>query len=236
VHAAGLPRARRRDIECRLHDVEIDAETAAVRQRLLTTQAQKHHHDLVNAFSAVEGALTILSDDSLGTAQRSALTGLLGSGLARLRVVVLSSPDPDRVALSDLTRSLADEPGWKGRLDLTVEPDMVIAGSPDEIAESIRLVLVHSCGRAPSSPVTVRAGHFGDRNEVWVDDVGPPLSPRERRRILEPGLRRRNDGSTTVGGLDVAFRLARDQGATVLVEPRIGGGASFGISWPASRD
>jgi hypothetical protein len=236
AHAAGLRRGRRRDLECRLHDLEVDAETAAVRLRLGATREQKHHHDLVNAFTAVEGALNILSDDSLTESHRSTLTGMLGSGLARLRVLVLTDADTDHVELSELARSLAAEPDRKGRVELAVEPDLVVTGSPDEIAESIRRMLVHACGRTPMSAVTLRGGPFGDRAEVWVDDCGRTLSPRERREILEPGLRRPVPGFTTVTSLDVAFRLARDQGATVMVESRTGGGASFGISWPVSYD
>jgi hypothetical protein len=236
AHAAGMHRPRRRDMESRLHDLEVDAETAAVKQRLGATRAQEHHHDLVNAFTAVDGALTILSDESLGEDHRAALTGMLGSGMARLRVLCLTGADTAQVALSELATSLAGERGWNGRVALAVKPDMVVTGSPDEIADSIRRMLVHACQRATSGPVTLRGGRVGDRNEIWVDDCGPPLSTRQRREILEPGLRRPAPGFTTVTRLDVAFRLARDQGATVMVESRSGGGASFGISWPVSHD
>lgn len=45
-----------RQARCQLFDRELDAEIGDVRQRLRAAAQRKRRHDLVNAFSAVEGA------------------------------------------------------------------------------------------------------------------------------------------------------------------------------------
>ncbi len=232
--AAGLGRSRWRQTRCRLYDLEVDAEIAEVRRRVEEARAGTRRHDVVNAFTAVEGAATILARETLTSADRSTLAAVLGSGLTRLRGLVVAGPDDHQVALAEATGALVEQAGWHDRVRVEVAPDLVVAGSPGETAEAVRQLVTYAFGRAPSMPVTVRAARRGDRIELWVDDHGRQLTARQRREIMAPDLRRpgfaRHD---PVGGLRVAVGLARAQGGYVRVEARPGGGESFGISWPA---
>jgi signal transduction histidine kinase len=81
--------------------------------------------------------------------------------------------------------------------------------------------------------VTVR----GERDGTWVvlrvEDRGPTM-PRQLRRVVLDADSRRVPGRDGALGLRVAARLMRDQGGDLWVEPRAGGGTSFGICLPAS--
>lgn len=236
--ASALGSARRRlrwaswhRTRCHLFDLQLDAEVAEVQQRLAVTRARVRHHDVVNALTAVEGAATILARESLSAADRSKLAGLLGSGLGRLHtLLVVVEPAGDRVVLADVATAVAEELAWRDRVHVDVSPDLVVAGRPDEIAETVRQLIVHASRRAPSRPIAVKGRRHGGRTELWVQDQGPRLSARERRRIREPA-RGRLFRPVTVGPLHVAIRLARAQGADVRIESSPGGGASTGISW-----
>ncbi|MDQ1369940.1 MAG: hypothetical protein QOF20_2293 [Acidimicrobiaceae bacterium] len=175
-----------RQTRIRLFDLEFDAEIADVRQRLERARMRKHHHDLVNAFTAVEGAALIMTRETLTAADRSMLNSLLGSGLTRLRELLVAGVGENHVALGDLAMSLAQDPGWCGRVKVDVGPDMAVTGSPGEIGEAVRQLLIFAVGRDPSSPVEVHGHRNGDRVELWIEDRGRQFSTRERTAILEP--------------------------------------------------
>jgi signal transduction histidine kinase len=231
VAAAARRRDAWREAQCRLFDLELDAAMVEVRERLEMARLRKHRHDLVNAFTAVEGAGLIMARESLSASDRSTLAEVLRSGLARFRTLLLSAPEDDHVVLADLAKSLLAEPGGHGAVEVDVSPDLEVRGSPAEITEAVRQLLTQASRRSPETPITLRAQRRGDRIGLWVEDRGPRFTARQRRDLLEP--ERRSSRPHPVGELDIAFRLAREQGGEVSVEPRIGGGESFGVSWPA---
>lgn len=217
---------------CRIFDLQLDVEVAEVRQRLEAARARTRRHDLMNAFTAVEGAATILTQETLSPSDRSKLARLLGSGMRHVRELQFAEPAEGPAALGELIDSLSEEPDWPALVEVDVAGDLMVAGPRDEMAETIRQVLEHAGGRCPGSALAVRGCRRGARTELWVDDQGPRLTARERREVREPGCGRLF-GPIHVGPLHVAVRLARGQGGHVRVEPRPGGGESFGISWPA---
>src|SRR5205085_1298324 len=109
-----------------LFDMEIDAETAAVRERARESEAGAHRHALANALTAVEGAALILQRDSLSPSDRQALGRVLDSGVERLRRLATDdegAAEP-RVALADVATRLADDPRWLGLVHVEASPDV----------------------------------------------------------------------------------------------------------------
>ena len=207
---ARLRAAGWRQTRVRLFDLEFDAEIADIRQRLERARMRKHHHDLVNAFTAVEGAALIMTRETLTAADRSMLNSLLGSGLTRLRELVVAGVGENHVALGNVAMSLAQDPSWGGRVRVDVGPDMAVTGSPGEIGEAVRQLLIFALGRDPSNPVDVHAHRNGDQVELRIEDRGRQFSARERTAILEPRCPRWSPLSRDVGlRRGPRFRLRR---------------------------
>ena len=235
IRAPRLRRATWRPARRRLFDLELDAEVARLRRGLEEARARRYRHDLINAFAAVDCAAILLTKDTLSPPDRATLVDLLGSGLEGLRRLLVPAPEEERVSLADLMTSQAHEPGWPDAAQVEVAPGLAVAGSSDEFVAVVGQVLAHAARRTPGHAVTVRGERRGDRIELWVEDRGRPLTPRERRDLLQP-QRRRSLGPIPEGGLDVARCLFRDQGGELKVHARPDGGESFGLSWPAPLD
>jgi signal transduction histidine kinase len=172
----------------RVFDLEFDAEIVEIRQRLETARRRKYHHELVNAFTAVEGAALIMTREALTASDRVMLNSLLGSGLTRLRELLVAGYGEGPVALGDVvtTTALAQEGSWQDRIRVDVVPEVVVSGSTGEIGEAVRQLLIYVMGRTESGPIVVRAHRSADRVGLSVDDQGSSLSARERTEILEP--------------------------------------------------
>lgn len=217
-----------RQARCRLFDCELDAEVSDVRQRILVAAGRARRHDLVNAFSAVEGAALIMERETLSDADRAAIAQVLSSGIGRLRCLLLEDPpEGEHVPLAELVGSMAAEPAWRGRVSIEMAAELVVTPPPGETVEVVRQLLTHATRGEPAAPVSLRAHRNGDRVEMWVDSHGPPPPAGGR-----PGIPKLT-GRGPVGALHVAIRLAREQDGDVVVKQRPGGGESFGISWPA---
>jgi hypothetical protein len=228
-------RVRWRQARGRLLDLEVEAETAEVRERLRAAEADAHRHDLINAYAAIEGAAMILEGKTLDAADRSKLQLMLASGIGHLRNLL----DPggagaDRVSLADAAAELAQEPAWLGQLHLDVAPDLVGMGSPGQTKEAVRQVLGYASRQVSTEPLTMRGQRAGQWVGLWVDDCGGGLSRRQRRALLN--LKGdQHPGADFPMALHVAARLMRGQGGDLRVEPR-GGVLSFGVCLPAAPE
>lgn len=89
---------------------------------------------------------------------------------------------------------------------------------------------------APTGTIAVRATSDGDCIVLTVRDQGPGIAPEHHERIFEPFFQ--VDGGSTRGrdgagvGLTIARRLARLMGGDIVVESRLGEGATFALSLP----
>jgi signal transduction histidine kinase len=219
----------------RLHDSELEAETAEVRERLRAATSRTRRHDLVNAITAIDGAAMILERefDRLSASDREVLASVLGSGTERLRQLLGQEGLHDSVSLADTAAMVAEEPGWHDRVELDLTPGLLATGSPEETAEALRQLMAYACNRAPTGPVTVRSERDGEWAVLRVEDRGPTMS-RDERRTVTAADGRRPPGADGGLGLQVAARLMREQGGDLWVEARPGGGSSFGICLPAA--
>lgn len=218
-----------------LIDSTLEAETAEVRARARAGAVKAQRHDLVNAIMAIDGAAVILERefDRLSPDDREMLAGVVGSGTARLRrLLVQDAGGAALVSMADTAARIAEDPAWSAQLKLDVTPDLLALGSAAETAEAVRQLVDYASRRSRTGPVTLR----GDRDGRWVvlrvEDDGPTM-PRELRRTLTDPEARREPGREDAMSVRVAARLMREQGGDLWIEPRPGGGTSFGICLPA---
>ncbi|HEX3542170.1 MAG TPA: hypothetical protein VHT75_17185 [Acidimicrobiales bacterium] len=231
VAALGAATVRRwQRTNTRLFDLEVDAETAAIRQRVEEAAARSHRHALANALTAVEGASVLLERGTLSPPDRESLRRVLTSGVDRLRQLLDESPRTEVVALADVAARAADDPRWSGRVRLAVPPDLAATGSTGESIEAARQLLAYATRRAPGGGITMRAVRSGGWSVLWIDDRGPGLPARRRRVVIdsEGGRSKATDDLP----LHVASRLVRGAGGELRIEKRPGGGCSFGLCLP----
>jgi hypothetical protein len=226
-------RARWRQAHGRLVDLEVEAETAEVRERLRAAEERAYRHDLINAFAAIEGAALILERQTVD-ADRAKVHQMLASEIGRLRDLLDPAPaGGGRVSLADAAGELAREPAWHDQLRIDVAPDLVATGSPGYTKEAVRHVLGYVSRRASAEPLTVRGQRAGEWVGLWVDDGAGVRSRRQRRALLD----RQGDGSPGPDfpmSLQVAARLLRGQDGDLRVEARPGGAFSFGACLPGA--
>ncbi|HJU87915.1 MAG TPA: HAMP domain-containing sensor histidine kinase [Gemmatimonadaceae bacterium] len=86
--------------------------------------------------------------------------------------------------------------------------------------------------------VTVGVARVADAVRIWVEDMGPGITEKERDRIWEPFYRLNRDANSAVAGsgigLSVVRGLIRQHGGSVWVEDALGGGARFVVELPGA--
>ena len=143
--------------------------------------------------------------------------------------------EPASFDLHERSRRCSPVPRAEG-LDVrsTVPRGIEVAGSADSTAQVLLALLTNAQRHAPGSPVEVRASTAVDGVAVYVEDRGPGVPESLHERVFERHMQAvGSDGSGL--GLFIARRLMQDQGGTIAVEPRTGGGSSFVLRlqcWP----
>lgn len=95
--------------------------------------------------------------------------------------------------------------------------------------------VTHALPHSEGAPITLRHGRLGGIGLAFLEvaDRGPGIAPADLERIFEPFFTRTQHGTGL--GLFLARELAQSNGATLLYEPRQGGGSVFRIAF-ANRD
>ena len=127
-----------------------------------------------------------------------------------------------------MTRSHRCSPAPAPRASTSVRPCPLASrwpAVPTAPRRSLLALLTNAQRHAPGSPVEVRASTV-DGVAVYVEDRGPVVPESLQERVFERHMQAvGSDGSGL--GLFIARRLMHDQGGSIAVEPRAGGGSSF---------
>jgi signal transduction histidine kinase len=110
----------------------------------------------------------------------------------------------------------------------TVPRGINVEGCPASTAQVVLALLDNARQHAAASAVDVRVTVLGSVVALYVEDRGKGLSGLVPERLFDRGVR--GDGSNGSGlGLFIAKRLMSEQGGSIGVRPRVGGGASFAV-------
>jgi two-component system OmpR family sensor kinase len=121
------------------------------------------------------------------------------------------------------------------RIDLDVDPELRVEGSPDVLAQVLTNVIANCARHAPGSPVRVRAALSGQRVRLSVSDTGPGLRGLSEREAFD----RRARGPASPGqglGLYLCRELLARDGGSICIRParRHQPGCTMGIDLAAA--
>jgi len=116
--------------------------------------------------------------------------------------------------------------------------DVEVRVDPDQLRQIVwnlcENALKHAIGDSPDQNLEIRYGRMSgsDRPFLEVADRGPGVALEQAERIFEPFY---SGGRGTGLGLFLARELAQTNGATLLYEPRAGGGSVFRLVFADPR-
>jgi two-component system sensor histidine kinase PilS (NtrC family) len=208
-------------------------------------------HEIRNPVGAMSHAGQLLAESPSLTSDDRRLTEIIRANATRVSGIIdnvqrLSRREParlERLTLSAWTEEFQAEfcdtmQFPRSRLTVSSSDDLEVSADPDQL----RQILWNLCENAirhavlddPARAVEIRYGHMptNARPYLEVADAGVGVKPEIAERIFEPFF---SSGGGTGLGLFLARELAQANGATLLYEPRAGGGSIFRLVFPDRR-
>ena len=195
-------------------------------------------HDARSAVVGVLGASELLAAGGTAPLRDPAeIHRLMSAELARM--VHLLDPDhAEPIRVFDLRDALAATvtAHRMAGFDITFPDDPVwVRARRETTTAAVANLIRNAVQHAPGAPITIRATERAGIVELVVDDSGPGIPARERRGVLEPGIRGSNAIGTGSGlGLTSAAAAAGAQGGTLRLAERPGGGTRVVFTLPAA--
>jgi two-component system sensor histidine kinase PilS (NtrC family) len=209
-------------------------------------------HEIRNPVGAMSHAAQLLEESPSVTSDDQRLTQIIRANAERVSGIIdnvqrLSRREQarlERLPLAAWTQEFHEEfcqtMQWPAAR-LTVSgssPDIEVRVDPDQLRQILwnlcENALKHAIGDAPDQIIELRHGHIGGgaRPFLEVADRGGGVPPEHIERIFEPFY---SGGRGTGLGLFLARELAQANGATLLYEPRPGGGSVFRLVFADPR-
>ena len=202
-------------------------------------------HEIRNPVGAMSHAGQLLAESPRLADEDRRLTEIICTNSARVSAIInnvlhLSRREEtriERLSLRDWIEEFHDEfcdtmelpqqrvtiTGVEMQLDVRVDPSQL----RQVVWNLCDNVLRHATATTADAPIEIRYGRLGPglRPFLEVADRGPGVAPENLERIFEPFFTSGHGGSGL--GLFLARELAQTSGATLLYEPRAGGGSIF---------
>ena len=191
---------------------------------------RERDHELCAALFGIEASAAGLSRHRAHLSDRQ-VDELAHALLAEVRRVRAMLQGRERVpATFDLRGCLAPVIACATAAGLDVRcsvPDGIsIDGDRDSAAQVVVALLDNARRHAPCSPVEIGATVLDDVVDVVVADRGTGIAGPSPERVFQHGVRG-GAGAGSGLGLAIAHRLMTEQGGSISVHARRGGGASF---------
>jgi two-component system, OmpR family, phosphate regulon sensor histidine kinase PhoR len=142
----------------------------------------------------------------------------------------------------DATLDSIDERASQKRIEIAhaVDPELNVYADGTALGQVLQNLIDNAIKYTPAEGhVAIRAERRDDRVRIEVEDDGPGIEPRHRRRVFERFYRVDAGRSRQVGGtglgLSIVRHLSEQMSGTVGVEPAPGGGSIFWVELP-TRD
>ncbi|WP_180888279.1 ATP-binding protein [Ruegeria sp. THAF57] len=139
-----------------------------------------------------------------------------------------------RIDLRSLIEALVDEQVDAGR-DVTcqIEHPAIVSGRHNAITRVLRNLLENSVKYGGATKVTLTTS--GDTAAIHVDDEGPGIPAEQLETAFEPFQRLGAEGPGSGLGLAIVRTILVDQGGTVTLENRTGGGLRASVFLPIDK-
>jgi signal transduction histidine kinase len=146
--------------------------------------------------------------------------------------------------LGQVVSSLAETAAARRvRLELLCVPDRLqVSADPEQVRLALGCLLRNAIEAAAGpaeawAQLRLDAPRVGDSVEVVVEDSGPGPTPAQRPLLFDPFYSGRSAGRGRGLGLPIAWRMARQQGGQVRLEPaRPGEPTRFVLTLPAAEE
>jgi signal transduction histidine kinase len=202
------------------------------RNSLSPAHRQERRHEVRAALFGIEASVEALSRhrEHMTDAQLDELTQAMIDEVRRLRGLLAGRTGADALSTFDLGEAIGPVVACARASGLDVSSDVPldthVEGSRDSTAQVVLALLDNARRHAGASPVEVRVAVRANTASLYVEDRGSGVSPLLCEQVFERGWR---GGSSTGSGLGlfIARRLMAEQGGSIAVRPRAGGGASF---------
>jgi two-component system, NtrC family, sensor histidine kinase PilS len=209
-------------------------------------------HEIRNPVGAMSHAGQLLAESPHLAEEDRRLTQIIRSHAERVSGIIdnvqrLARREParlERLSLSvwseEFQAEFCETMQWPpARLPISGEPsDLEVRVDPDQLRQILWNLcdnaLKHAAQHDPGGSVEIRYGrmHTSARPFLEVADRGPGVAAEHAERIFEPFY---TGGRGTGLGLFLARELAQTNGATLLYEPRAGGGSVFRLVFADPR-
>jgi two-component system, NtrC family, sensor histidine kinase PilS len=209
-------------------------------------------HEIRNPVGAMSHAGQLLGESSHLTGDDRRLTEIIRTNAERVSAIIdnvqrlarREAARLERLPLAAWTHEFHQEfcqtMQWPiARLMVSsASPDVEVRVDPDQLRQIIwnlcENALKHAIGDSPDQVLEIRYGRMSgsDRPFLEVADRGAGVPPEHAERIFEPFY---SGGRGTGLGLFLARELAQTNGATLLHEPRTGGGSVFRLVFADPR-
>jgi two-component system sensor histidine kinase PilS (NtrC family) len=209
-------------------------------------------HEIRNPVGAMSHAGQLLGESPSLSGDEQRLTEIIRTNAERVSAIIdnvqrLSRREPVRLErlplhawLQEFTEEFAQTMQWPpARLVVsTATPDLEVRVDPDQLRQILWNLcengLKHAIANSPNTNLEIRYGRMtgSDRPFLEVADRGRGVAPDHAERIFEPFY---SGGRGTGLGLFLARELAQTNGATLLYEPRAGGGSVFRLVFADPR-
>ena len=209
-------------------------------------------HEIRNPVGAMSHAGQLLGESSHLTGDDRRLTEIIRTNAERVSAIIdnvqrLSRREPARLErlplaarIQEFRQEFCQTMQWPAaRIEVSsASPDVEVRVDPDQLRQILWNLcengLKHAIGDSPDQILEIRYGRLSgsDRPFLEVADRGAGVTPEHAERIFEPFY---SGGCGTGLGLFLARELAQTNGATLLYEPRVGGGSVFRLVFADPR-
>ncbi len=244
----------RRTIDERARSADEANAARADMQRFLADAS----HELRTPLTAVKGYSDLYQRGMLAEPDDlDRAMGRVGSEADRLHRLVVDmldvvrerhpgeSTSADVVDLAAICTAVIDDAGAAfphHTIELVADPAVLVFGDANRLHQAVLNLVSNACHHAPADlPIEVRVHGARELVEIAVIDRGPGIPDDLVETIFRPFVRgdesrtrRDHDGAGL--GLAIVQRVTDEHRGTVFVEPTPGGGATFRLRLPATRN
>ena len=208
-------------------------------------------HEIRNPVGAMSHAGQLLAESPSLTQEDRRLTEIIRGNATRVSAIIdnvqrLSRREPARIErlqllswIEEFREEFCDTMQFPpARLALSGNGDLEVRADPDQLRQILWNLcensLKHALQGDPERSIEIRYGRMPSNARPYLEvaDRGAGVNPEVAERIFEPFF---SAGQGTGLGLFLARELAQANGATLLYEPRAGGGSVFRLAFADRR-